>query len=199
MPSPRRALLVVDVQNDFCPGGALAVVQGDEVVSILNRYIGIFSKDKNPVIASRDWHPRQTKHFKEFGGVWPVHCVANTPGAAFHPDLKLPVRAIVVSKGMDPGKDSYSAFQAIDTKGRSLKDILTDLGVQELWIGGLATDYCVKASVLDALKHFKVKLLVDAIKGVDIQPGDSRKAVEEMLTAGAREMTLEQISITKGQ
>ena len=194
---PAAALLIVDVQNDFCPGGALAVNDGDKVVAVLNRYIAVFVKQGSPVIASRDWHPRQTKHFKEFGGPWPVHCVQDTPGAAFHPRLKLPPAAIIVSKGMDPDKDSYSAFQAIDGKGRVLLDILRAAGVRELFVGGLATDYCVKASVLDALKHFKVKLLVDAIKGVDIQPGDSRKAVEEMLTAGAREMTLGQISKIK--
>ncbi|MBI3617477.1 MAG: bifunctional nicotinamidase/pyrazinamidase [Candidatus Omnitrophica bacterium] len=189
----RGALLVVDVQNDFCPGGALAVMQGDRVVPVLNRYIEIFSKDKNPVIASRDWHPARTKHFKDFGGPWPVHCAQNTPGAAFHPALKLPPRTIIVSKGMDPEKDSYSAFQAIDERGRPLLEILKDLDVKELWIGGLATDYCVKASVLDALKNFKVRLLMDAIKGVNIHPDDAKTAVEEMLKAGARKMTLEQM------
>lgn len=191
--SSRRALLVVDVQNDFCPGGALAVAQGDKVVPALNRYIEISSKNKIPVIASRDWHPRQTKHFKEFGGVWPVHCVRNTPGAAFHPALKFPAQTIVVSKGIDPDKDSYSAFQAVDERGRPLRDILKDAGVKELWIGGLATDYCVKASVLDALQHFKVKLLMDAIAGVNIHPDDARAAIEEMLKAGALEMTLEKL------
>ncbi len=185
MSAPCRALLVVDVQNDFCPGGALAVAQGDRVVPVLNRYIEIFSKDKNPVIASRDWHPRQTSHFKEFGGPWPVHCVQNTPGAAFHPALKLPSQAIIVSKGMDPEKDSYSAFQAVDERRRPLWDILKELAVQELWIGGLATDYCVKASVLDALQHCQVRLLADAVKGVDLHPGDSQKAMEAMIKAGA--------------
>lgn len=199
MSSPRCALLAVDVQNDFCPGGALAVAQGDRVVPVLNRYIEFFSKDKNPVIASRDWHPRRTKHFKEFGGPWPAHCVQNTLGAAFHPALKLSAQTIVVSKGMDPDKDSYSAFQAVDERGRPLREILNDLGVKELWIGGLATDFCVKASVVDALKHFRVNLLMDAIRGVDLNPGDSQKAVEEMLTAGALEMTLEHVQNTKSE
>lgn len=193
MSSSRGALLVVDVQNDFCPGGALAVAQGDRVVPVLNRYIEFFSKDKNPVIASRDWHPRQTKHFKEFGGVWPVHCVQNTPGAAFHPALKLPPRTIIVSKGMDPGKDSYSAFQAIDERGRPFLEIVKDLDVKELWIGGLATDYCVKASVLDALKHFKVNLLIDAVKGVNIKPDDSQKAMDEMIKSGAVKITFKEL------
>ena len=178
--SAPRALLIVDVQNDFCPGGALAVAQGDQVVPVLNRYIEIFSRNRNPVIASRDWHPAKTKHFRDFGGPWPVHCVQNTPGAAFHPSLRLPEETIVVSKGMDPSLDSYSAFQAVDAKGRGLKDILTGSGIRELWI--------------DALKEFDVQLLMDAIKGVNIHPDDSKLAIEEMLQAGAREMTLEQIA-----
>lgn len=184
-----QALLIVDVQNDFCPGGALAVKDGDKVVLVLNKYIEIFSQKKSPIVASRDWHPKKTKHFKEFGGPWPVHCVQNTRGAVFHAGLKLPVQTIVVSKGMDPEKDSYSAFQAVDERGRPLRDILKDAGVKELWIGGLATDYCVKASVVDALKYFRVNLLMDAIKGVDLNPGDSPKAVEEMVKAGAKKMT----------
>ena len=193
----RRALLVVDVQNDFCPGGALAVAQGDKIIPILNRYIEIFSKGKNSIIASRDWHPRRTKHFKEFGGIWPVHCVQNTPGAAFHPALKLPSQTIIVSKGMDSEKDSYSAFQAVDERGRFLREILEDLDVKELWIGGLATDYCVKASVLDALKIFKAYLLVDAVKGVDIHPGDSKKAMEQMVKAGAVKITFKELEAVR--
>jgi nicotinamidase/pyrazinamidase len=188
---PGQALLIVDVQNDFCPRGALPVAEGDKIVGTLNRYISRFVNAGLSVIASRDWHPPKTTHFKEFGGLWPAHCVQNTPGAAFHPGLKLPPQAIVVSKGMDPAKDSYSAFQAADGKGRALLEILKEAGVEELWIGGLATDYCVKASVLDALEHFKVNLLMDAIKGVDVHPGDSQKAVEEMRAAGARKMTVE--------
>ena len=163
------------------------------MAAVLNKYIAAFVKQDALVIASRDWHPRRTKHFKEFGGPWPAHCVQNTPGAAFHPALKLPPQTIIVSKGMDPDKDSYSAFQAVDEKGRPLRDILKDAGVKELWTGGLATDYCVKASVLDALKHFRVNLLMDAIKGVNIHPDDSKLAVEEMLHAGAQEMTLDHI------
>lgn len=196
---PARGLLIVDMQNDFCSGGALAVAGGDRIIPVLNRYIEIFFRGKEPVIASRDWHPARTKHFRGFGGPWPIHCVQNTPGADFHPSLKLPAQAIIVSKGMDPAADSYSAFQAIDAQGQELRDILTDLGVRELYIGGLATDYCVKASVVDALKHFRVNLLMDAIRGVDLNPGDSRKAVEEMLAGGAREMTLEHIQNTKSE
>lgn len=189
----RGGLLIVDVQNDFCPGGALAVAGGDRIIPVLNRYIEISSREKEPVIASRDWHPARTKHFRDFGGPWPIHCVQNTAGADFHPSLKLPAQTIIVSKGMDPEEDSYSAFQAVDERGRPLLEVWNDLDVKELWIGGLATDYCVKASVLDALKHFKVHLLVDAIKGVDIHPGDSQKAMEEMIKAGAVKITFKEL------
>ncbi len=189
----RPCLLLVDVQNDFCPGGALAVVDGDKIVPILNRYMAIFASKEYPIVASRDWHPARTKHFKDFGGSWPVHCVQNTSGAAFHPLLRLPAHTVVVSKGMDPGHDSYSAFQAFNTQGRSLLEVLRGEGIQELFVGGLATDYCVKASVLDALKYFKVNILIDAIKGVNIRPDDSQRALEEMMNAGALEISLNKL------
>lgn len=182
-----KALLIVDVQNDFCPGGALAVAEGDRVVPVLNRYIEKFLKEDCPIFASRDWHPKKTRHFKDFGGKWPAHCVANTKGAEFHSKLKLPKETIILSKGMDPEKNSYSAFQAVDKEGKDLLRILKDLGVEELYVGGLATDYCVKFSVLDALKSgFKVKLLTDAIRGVNIKPKDSEHAIKEMLSKGAK-------------
>ncbi|MFH1413705.1 MAG: bifunctional nicotinamidase/pyrazinamidase [Candidatus Omnitrophota bacterium] len=187
----KKALLIVDVQNDFCPGGALAVPGGDKIVSKLNRYIKIAAKKKFPIFASRDWHPVRSAHFKDFGGVWPVHCIQNTKGAAFHLDLKLPKEAILLYKGMDPAVDSYSVFQAEDFSGTDFINLLKKLGINELYIGGLATDYCVKSSVLDALKFkFKVKLLLDAIKGVDLKTGDSKKAIKEMLKKGAKKITL---------
>jgi nicotinamidase/pyrazinamidase len=102
----KKALLIVDVQNDFCPGGALGIPCGDKIVPKINKYIKIFSKKKLPVFATRDWHPVKTKHFKDFGGVWPVHCIYNTRGALFHPDLKVPKEAFMLYKGMDPEKDS---------------------------------------------------------------------------------------------
>jgi len=191
----KRALLIVDVQNDFCPGGSLAVPEGDKVVSRLNRYIRVFSKKKWPIFASRDWHTRQTKHFKQFGGPWPKHCVQNTRGAGFHPDLKLPRETIILSKGMDPDRDSYSAFQAVDSNGTEFLQLLKALGIEELFVGGLATDYCVKWSVLDALRHgFKVNLLMDTIKGVNIKPKDSEDAVEEMVGRGARKLSWEKLA-----
>jgi len=191
---PKKALLIVDVQNDFCPGGALAVPEADKVVPKINKYIKIFAKSKLPIFATRDWHPVKTKHFKDFGGSWPVHCIRNTKGAQFHPKLKLPKEVFLLYKGIDAGKDAYSAFQAEDMSGQSFFRLLTNLGVKELYVGGLATDYCVKSSVLDAAKFgFKVKLLVDAIKGVNLKPQDSQRAIKEMVKHGARKITLKKM------
>jgi nicotinamidase/pyrazinamidase len=182
-----RALLVVDVQNDFCPGGALGIRDGDRIISVLNRYIEYFAAEGSPVIATRDWHPEITRHFQQFGGVWPVHCVQESPGARFHPDLKLPEGVLVLSKGMDPEEDSYSAFQAMDSVGGLLADLLESLGVSRVYIGGLATDYCVKYSALDALKMgLDAYILNDAIAGVNLQPEDSNLAMEEMVRCGAK-------------
>jgi len=190
-----KALLIVDVQNDFCPGGALAVREGDRIISVLNKYIKIFLRKKLPIFVSRDWHPKESKHFKQFGGPWPKHCIQNTRGARFHPDLELPKGIIILSKGMDPDKDSYSAFQAVDSNGTEFFKLLKTLGVNELFVGGLATDYCVKSSVLDALKFgLKVKLLTDAMKGVNIKPKDSENAIIEMASRGAEKTTLEKLS-----
>ncbi len=187
----KKALLVVDVQNDFCPGGALGVPEGDKIIPRLNKYLKIFSKNKLPVFASRDWHPVRTRHFRDFGGIWPVHCIQNTKGAAFHPKLKLPKEAILLYKGTDPETDSYSVFQAEDASGMNFIKLLNRLGVKELYVGGLATDYCVKFSTIDALRQgFKVKLLIDAIKGVNLKPYDSSKALKEMIKKGAKRITL---------
>jgi nicotinamidase/pyrazinamidase len=192
----KKALLIVDVQNDFCPGGSLAVPQGDKIIPKLNRYIKIFSKNKLPIFASRDWHPARSKHFKDFGGIWPAHCIQNTRGASFHPELKLPKNTIILSKGMDPKDDSYSAFQAEDLRGMKLANLLKLFGVTELYAAGLATDYCVKDSVIDAAKFgFKVKLLIDAIKGVNLKKDDSEKAVREMVKKGAKKITLENLEV----
>jgi len=187
----KKALLVVDVQNDFCLGGSLAVPEGDKIVPVLNKYIDYFSKNKLPVFASRDWHPAKNKHFKQFGGVWPVHCVMHTKGAEFHPKLKLPKEAIILSKGMSPDQDSYSVFQAEDSNGMSFINLLKIFRIEEIYVGGLATDYCVNSSVSDALmKGFKVKLLMDAIKGVNLKPRDSEEAIEEMSKLGAKRTDL---------
>lgn len=192
----KKALLVVDVQNDFCPGGALAVSEGDEIIENLNQYIEIFSQKALPIFASRDWHPKKTKHFKRFGGTWPDHCIQNTKGAQFHSHLKLPKEVIVISKGMDPEKESYSAFNGLDNNGTLFINLLKDFGIEELYIGGLATDYCVKYSVIDALgAGFEVRLLVDAIKGVDLNPGDSERAIKEVVDSGAKKISLHKFSL----
>ena len=181
MTTPKRALLVVDVQNDFCPGGTLAVSHGDEVVGPLNEVIGEFLERGEPVYKSRDWHPPTTKHFEDYGGVWPVHCVQNTKGAEFHPALRDDPRITVISKGLGD-TDCYSAFDETD-----LLDQLRRQNVEEVVVGGLATDYCVKSTVLDALKNgFKVKALANAMRAVDVQPGDGERAIEEMREAGAK-------------
>lgn len=181
------ALLIVDVQNDFCPGGALAVPDGDRVVGPLRELAARFAANGLPVIASRDWHPPQTGHFQEFGGQWPVHCVQDSWGAAFHPELALPESAIIISKGTDSQADGYSAFAGQDNRGQSLQNLLAGLGVQQLLLGGLATDYCVQATVLDALNlGFAVTILEDGIAGVEVQAGDSARALKAMLKAGAR-------------
>ncbi len=176
-----RALIVVDVQNDFCPGGALAVAHGDEVVAPLNCLIEDFLARGELVVKSRDWHPAQTKHFAAYGGTWPVHCVQHTRGAEFHPDIIDDPRIVVVSKGMGD-EDNYSAFD-----GTNLAALLRERGIEEVWVGGLATDYCVKNTVLDAVREgFKVRAVEDAMRPVNLQPDDGAHAIDEMCRAGAK-------------
>ena len=185
-PEPDSALVIVDVQNDFCPGGSLAVAGGDEVVPVLNEYARTFAGAGRPVIATRDWHPERTTHFKEHGGVWPAHCVIDSVGGQFHPDLALPPEAVVVSKGMGEHEDSYSGFDAVHRDGRSLAQVLFETGSRRVYVGGLATDYCVKHTVLDGRKRgLEMIVLRDAVRGVDLRPGDSDQALGEMQSAGA--------------
>ena len=179
-PVPKQALIVVDVQNDFCPGGKLAVPHGDEVVGPLNKLIDDFLERGLPVYKSRDWHPPTTKHFAAYGGAWPAHCVQDTKGAEFHPALRDDPRITVISKGLGD-TDCYSAFDETDLAAK-----LHAQGVEEVVVGGLATDYCVKNTVLDALKNgFRVKARKDAIRAVELQSGDGDRAIEEMRAAGA--------------
>jgi nicotinamidase/pyrazinamidase len=175
------ALLMVDVQNDFCPGGALPVPEGDSIIPVLNRWIADAKARGIPVFASRDWHPQNHISFKERGGPWPPHCVRGTPGAAFHPDLRLPQDVLIVSKAEDLDKDSYSAFGGTDLADRLRRD-----NVKTLWIGGLAQDYCVRATALDAIQQgFKVHLITDATRAVNVHPGDGQQALDEIQQAGA--------------
>ena len=187
----KTALLIVDPQKDFCPGGALPVASGDAIMEPLNRAIGRASIIKWPILVSRDWHPAVTTHFVTHGGPWPVHCVQNTPGAQFHERLIVDEESdVIISKAMRPDEDGYSPLcaNAYVGDGRSAVDYLQDEDIDTLYIGGLATDYCVKAGVLDALKLpfiKKVYLLTDAIGAVDINPGDGQRAIDEMVAAGA--------------
>lgn len=183
------ALVVVDVQRDFLPGGALPVPRGDEVVPVLNRYIELFTGKGLPVVFTRDWHPADHVSFKGRGGHWPPHCVQGTPGAEFAPGLTVPEGAIIVSKATSRDKEAYSGFDGTD-----LHEKLQEFGIKRIFVGGLATDYCVKATVLDGLKlGYEVYLLSDAVRGVDVNPGDSDRAIEEMASAGAVAIRFEEL------
>lgn len=180
----KTALIIIDVQKDFCLGGALAVSHGDDVVGPINKLIDKARKEDWLIIASRDWHPGDTKHFAQFGGKWPAHCLQNSHGAMLHPELNVDFdNAVIVSKGMHD-EDAYSAFDG-ECFDHSLEMILELGGVKKLYIGGLATDYCVKATAIDAVqKGFKTYLALDACRAVNINPSDGGDAVEEMKAAG---------------
>ena len=181
------ALILVDVQNDFCPGGALAVTEGDQVVAVLNGLIAEFDRAGLPVIATRDWHPERTTHFNTQGGAWPPHCIQDTKGAEFHADLALGESAVIVSKGAEEVADSYSGFDGVDARGFRLADLLRQRGVKRLLVGGLATDYCVKQTALDGVREgFEVVVLEDAVRGVNLKPDDARQALEDMKRAGVQ-------------
>jgi len=177
---PGDALIVVDVQIDFCPGGALPIDHGDAVVPVLNRWIEAAAAARIPIFASRDWHPRHHLSFVESGGTWPVHCVQDTPGARFHPQLKLPDSTIVVTKGVRFDRDQYSAF---DQTGLATE--LRKQGARRVWVGGLAQDVCVLATVLDARREgFDTIVIADATRPVT--PGGGEQASQEMRQAAVR-------------
>jgi nicotinamidase/pyrazinamidase len=172
------ALIVVDVQRDFCPGGSLAIEQGDEVVPVLNDWIDRAAEAGVPVVASRDWHAADHVSFKPQGGPWPVHCVQESAGAAFHPELKLPDDAVIVTKGDRCDRDQYSAFDAT-----GLADDLKARGVERVWIGGLAEDVCVRATALDAAKAgFETNVIAAATKPVTASGGETAR--DDMRAAG---------------
>ena len=174
-----RALIVVDYQNDFNPGGALAVAEGDQIAERINALAR--SGDYDLVVATRDWHPPDHGSFQAQGGPWPVHCVAGTPGAELSPALDQAAIDVIVDKGQDPETEGYSGFD-----GTNLGELLRERGIGEITVVGLATDYCVKQTALEGLREgFAVTVDSTAVRGVEVEPGDSRRALEEIRTAGA--------------
>jgi len=185
----KDALILVDIQKDFLPGGALPVPEGDKVIEPANRYIELFQKAKAPIFATRDWHPRNHISFKENGGPWPPHCVQNTEGAEFADDLKLPPEVFIINKGDRAEFDAYSGFQ-----GTLLEDILRERGVKRIFVGGLATEYCVLNTILGGLNlGFQVFWLKDASKGLG--PEGEKLAEEKMLSEGAVAVVYEDLFV----
>jgi len=187
---PGTALIIVDVQNDFAdPAGGLSVSGGDAIVATVDREVEMARSNGAIVVATQDWHPRTTPHFAKDGGIWPVHCVADTWGAELYPGLALPDDARRVRKGTN-GEDGYSGFTMRDprsgeTIATELEALLRDAGIEHVVLAGLATDYCVKETALDAARlGFDTHVLIDAIAAVDLQPGDGDRALEEMRAAG---------------
>lgn len=188
-PRTGDALIIVDVQNDFLPGGALAVTRGNTVIEPLNHCAELFEPRGLPIFATRDWHPPDHCSFRAQGGPWPPHCIAGTVGAGFAPGLSLPGQARIVSKATRPEGDAYSGFQGTDLAAQ-----LKDLGCTRVFIGGLATDYCVRATALDARNAgFDVVVLEDAIRPVDAELGDGQRALQEMAAHGVRFSSVQQM------
>lgn len=180
-PRPGDALLLVDLQNDFLPGGALGIAGGDATIPVANRLAAIFQARGLPVFLSRDWHPPDHCSFRERGGPWPVHCVAGSPGAAFTTALDMPLGACVVSKATEAGREAYSALD-----GTGLMEQLQRAGITRLWVCGLATDYCVRATTLDARRAgLDVFVVQDGVCAVEARPGDGERALAAMAGAGA--------------
>jgi nicotinamidase/pyrazinamidase len=175
------AFLVIDVQRDFLPGGSLAIPDADAIIAPLNEYIAAFDRRDLPIILTRDWHPQNHCSFHSAGGPWPAHCVQGTDGACWPERLAIVPSARIVSKATHPQKDAYSAFA-----GTSLPALLRTLHIHRLFVAGLATDYCVRETVLDARAHgFDVVLLSDAMRAVNARPTDEAKAMADMQEAGA--------------
>jgi nicotinamidase/pyrazinamidase len=186
-----KALILVDIQKDFCPGGALAVAEGSQVVSPSNELIRLFERKSWPIFMTRDWHPEDHCSFRENGGLWPAHCIEGTDGARFHEGIILTPFAVIISKAAEKNREAYSGFQGTD-----LEDRLRSLKVQDLIVTGLATDYCVKSTVLDALRlGFNVTVIEEAVRAVDLQPGDGQRAIDEMRRAGAAVVSLQDLTI----
>ena len=181
-----RALVLVDIQNDFCPGGALAVAEGDKTVAVANRLMPHFPF----VISTQDWHPANHISFRERGGPWPPHCVQGTPGAELHPALDTTRISHYFFKASSADVDAYSEFDGRDDQGRSLDEVLRGYDVTSLYVVGLATDYCVRATVLDGIRlGYRVYVCTDGVRAVNVEPRDGEKALEEMESAGAHLVT----------
>jgi nicotinamidase/pyrazinamidase len=182
----KDALVIVDVQNDFLPGGHLGVPAGNEIISPLNCYIDIFTHHGLPIFATRDWHPTNHSSFQSQGGLWPAHCIAGSTGAEFASALKLPQNVTIVSKAMVTESDVYSAFE-----GTTLANQLHARRIERLFIGGLETDHCVLNTMADALSQgFHVVLLQDAVRAANFQQGDGQAAIAEMIRYGAQPLQL---------
>jgi nicotinamidase/pyrazinamidase len=188
------ALSVTDVQNDFLPGGALGVPQGDAIISPLNRVVELFKKKGLLIFFSRDWHPPDHSSFQDQGGPWPPHCVQKTPGADFPPALKIPEGSIIISKGAQKDREQYSTLGARDSEGNTESDVMKKQGIRRVFVAGLATDYCVLNSVKDILAEgYEVYVLTDAIRAVNVNPGDGEEALKEMVRGGAKLITTEML------
>ncbi len=180
--------MVVDVQEDFCPGGALPVTHGDGIVPEVNRWVGAFRKAGRPVAYTQDWHPRRHVSFSGRGGPWPPHCIQGSKGAQFHPDLR--VEGTIFRKGFELDQEAYSGFQGRLSDPRGIEEVdpatwLRTQGVGQLFICGLAQDYCVKATALDALQNgFKATVISEATRPVEVNHGDGEKALKEIEAAG---------------
>ena len=187
---PHSALVLVDIQNDFCPGGALAVAEGDETVSVANRLMPHFPL----IISTQDWHPINHVSFRERGGPWPPHCVQGTEGADLHPDLNRTPISHYFFKASSVDNDAYSEFEGADDTGHSLDEVLRSNGVKRLYVAGLATDYCVRATVLDGVSRgYEVYVCTDGVRAVNVDPMDGEKALNEMSNAGAHLVTSDEI------
>lgn len=184
------ALILVDVQNDFLPGGPLGVADSEAIIPILSEYVRRFHERGLPIFLTRDWHPQNHCSFQQQGGPWPLHCLAGSHGALPPDHFPVPASAVIIYKGIDPDRDAYSGFQ-----GTALHRHLQALDVRRLFIGGLATDYCVLNTVKDALSlGYTVRLLTDAIKAVDVRPDDGKRAEQEMIRLGAVPIRLEDLT-----
>ncbi len=185
----KQALIVVDIQRDFCPGGALPVADGDKIIPAVNELIRAFEKEGLPIFLTRDWHPKNHISFEAYGGVWPPHCIQNTPGARFHPLLAVPRDAKVIDKGTLRTDDTYSNFQGTDLAQR-----LHNLQVKRIYVVGLATDYCVMNTVIDGLaKGFETYVITDCVRGVNVKPTDSAAAMRTMVSRGAGRTTSDRL------